>query len=108
MIRKIFIMSVNPGQETEHERRHQPIWDDLAATLREHGVRHYTIHIDESSHQLIAVADIEDEAKWAAIAATEVCQRWWRYMSEIMPSNPDHSPIARELREVFCLGESVS
>jgi L-rhamnose mutarotase len=24
-------------------------------------------------------------------------------MSELMPSNPDHSPVARDLREVFRL-----
>ncbi len=106
MIRKVFIMSVNPGQEAEYERRHRPIWDDLAATLREHGVRHYTIHLDEPTNQLIAVADIEDEAKWNAIAQTEVCQRWWKHMTDVMPTNPDHSPIDRELREVFCLSDN--
>jgi L-rhamnose mutarotase len=30
-----------------------------------------------------------------------VCRRWWRYMRELMPVNPDDSPISRELREVF-------
>ena len=28
-------------------------------------------------------------------------RRWWRHMREIMPSNPDDSPVSRELREVF-------
>jgi len=30
-----------------------------------------------------------------------VCQRWWRHMRDLMPSNPDNSPVALELREVF-------
>ena len=56
------------------------------------------------TRQLFAYVEIEDEARWAAIAKTEVCQRWWKHMGDLMPSNPDHSPVARELKEVFHLG----
>ena len=45
----------------------------------------------------------EDEARWEAIARTEVCRKWWRHMSDIMPSNPDASPVSEDLREVFHL-----
>jgi L-rhamnose mutarotase len=45
--------------------------------------------------------EFENEEKWNAVASTEVCQRWWSYMKEIMPSNPDHSPISIELKEIF-------
>ena len=47
--------------------------------------------------------EVEDEARWAAIADTDVCRRWWRFMRDIMPSNPDASPVSRDLREVFHL-----
>jgi len=57
--------------------------------------------LDPESSQLFAYAEIEDEAQWEAIALTEVCRRWWGYMQEIMPSNPDHSPVSKDLREVF-------
>ncbi|MFA6959183.1 MAG: L-rhamnose mutarotase [Opitutaceae bacterium] len=67
-------MSVNLGAEQAYERRHRP-----------------------------AYAEIEDEARWAAIAATPECQKWWRHMGDIMPSNPDHSPVSRDLRELFHL-----
>jgi L-rhamnose mutarotase len=30
-----------------------------------------------------------------------VCQRWWKYMREVMPANPDNSPVSTELKEVF-------
>ena len=33
MIRKAFRMSVNEGQETEYERRHNPIWQELTDTV---------------------------------------------------------------------------
>ena len=38
MIRKAFRMSVHKGQEAEYERRHNPVWQDLADTLAAHGV----------------------------------------------------------------------
>lgn len=101
MIRKAFVMSVNPGSEAEYERRHNPIWPELEAVLKQHGVLNYSIFLHPETRQLFGYAEIEDEARWNAIAQTPVCRRWWTHMKEIMPSNPDHSPVARELREVF-------
>ena len=94
-------MAVHPGQEAEYARRHQPIWEELERTLIAHGVRTYTIFLVPGSRDLFAYVEVEDEARWAAIAATDVCRRWWRYMREVMPANPDDSPVARELRDVF-------
>ena len=100
-IRKAFRMSVNAGQEAEYERRHNPIWRELEETLVRHGVRSYSIFLDPATRDLFAYAEIESEERWAAIASTEVCRRWWRHMKEVMPANPDDSPVSSELREVF-------
>jgi L-rhamnose mutarotase len=101
MIRKSFLMSVNPGSEEEYERRHRPIWPELEQTLKEHGAHSYSIFLDAETRQLFGYVEIEDEERWNAIANTPICRKWWAHMKEIMPSNPDNSPIARELREVF-------
>ncbi len=101
MIRKAFIMTVRPGREAEYQRRHSPIWPELEAVLKDHGVTSYSIFLDPASRQLFAYAEIEDEARWQSIAQTEVCRRWWTSMRELMPTNPDHSPVAVELKEVF-------
>ncbi|MCU0792658.1 MAG: L-rhamnose mutarotase [Opitutaceae bacterium] len=103
MIRKTFVMSVHPGHEAEYERRHSPIWDELAAVLRAHGVHNYSIHLLPETRQLFGYAEIEDEARWQAIAQTEVCRRWWKYMADVMPANPDSSPVSAPLKEVFHL-----
>ena len=103
MIRKAFVMSVNPGSEIEYERRHRPIWPELEKVLKEHGVHNYSIFLHAETRQLFAYAEIEDESRWAAIARTPACQRWWVHMGDVMPSNPDHSPVAQEIREVFHL-----
>ena len=106
MIRKAFRMSVDPGRQKEYERRHRPIWPELEQTLLDHGVLRYSIFLDSETNDLFACAEIEDEARWQAIASTDVCRRWWRHMREIMPSNPDDSPVSRELREVFHIARS--
>ncbi len=103
MIRKAFVMSVNAGQEKEYARRHQPIWAELAATLQAHGAHNYSIFLDPATRQLFGYVEIESEERWNAVARTEVCQRWWKHMREVMPSNPDHSPVSQELTEVFHL-----
>lgn len=103
MIRKAFVMSVNPGQEKEYERRHRPIWPELEAILKKHGAHKYSIFLHAETRQLFAYVEIENEAQWQAIAQTPECQKWWRHMGDIMPSNPDHSPKAVALREVFHL-----
>jgi L-rhamnose mutarotase len=103
MIRKAFVMSVHAGQEAEYARRHHPIWEELATVLRAHGVRSYSIFLHHETRQLFAYAEIEDEARWNAIAQTDVCQRWWRHMAEVMPANADQSPVSHVLKEVFYL-----
>jgi L-rhamnose mutarotase len=103
VIRKAFRMTVDRGQEAEYERRHRPIWRELAAVLLQHGVHTYSIYLDSDSNALFGYVEYADEAAWQAIAQTEVCRRWWRHMREIMPANPDDSPVSRELREVFHL-----
>jgi L-rhamnose mutarotase len=103
MIRKSFVMSVHAGCEAEYARRHQPIWEELAAVLREHGVHNYSIFLHPGTRQLFGYAEIEDEARWHAIGQTPICQKWWKYMGDLMPSNSDHSPVAAGLAEVFHL-----
>jgi len=103
MIRKAFRMAVNPGHHEEYERRHSPIWSELAQVLTEHGAHRYSIFLDESDGSLFGYVEIEDEARWNAIADTPACRRWWTYMSDIMPVNDDNSPRSVALREVFHL-----
>ena len=103
VIRKAFRMSVDPGRQAEYVRRHNPIWEDLERVLLQHGVITYSIFLDPATSDLFAYAEIESEERWAAIAATDVCRRWWHTMREIMPSNADESPMSRDLREVFHL-----
>ncbi len=103
MIRKAFVMAVNAGAEAEYAQRHNPIWSELAAVLEANGAHNYTIFLHPETRQLFGYVEVEDEERWAAIARTDVCRRWWIHMGDIMPTNADHSPRSRELKEVFHL-----
>ncbi len=100
-MRKAFRMSVNAGAEEEYERRHNPIWKELEEVLLAHGVHTYSIFLDPATRDLFGYVEIESEERWTRVAETDVCQRWWRHMRDLMPANADFSPISRDLREVF-------
>lgn len=103
MIRKAFVMQVNPDAHAEYQRRHSPIWPELEAELKAHGAHNYSIFLDEKRNLLFGFVEVESEARWNAIAETDVCQRWWKHMGDVMPSNPDYSPVSDDLKEVFYL-----
>ena len=103
VLRKAFVMSVHAGREKEYEKRHNPVWREMLETLKAHGVHNYSIFLHPQTRQLFGYVEIEDEARWKAIASTPVCQKWWKYMGDIMPSNPDNSPVSADLQEVFHL-----
>jgi len=103
MKRIAFTMTLRPGAQAEYVRRHNPIWPELQQVLKAHGVSHYSIFLEPQTDRLFAYAVIESEEQWQQIANTEACRRWWAHMEELMLTNPDDSPVALELAEVFHL-----
>jgi len=103
MIRKAYIMTLRPGCEAEYERRHNPIWPELETVLKDHGVWTYSIFLNRENSQLLAYVEIESETTWRQIAGTEICQKWWAHMKDLMLTNDDNSPIVTDLNEVFYL-----
>jgi L-rhamnose mutarotase len=99
MLRKAFLMMLKPGSRDEYERRHNPIWPELQQILKQHGVHNYSIFL--SDERLFAYVEIESEHLWQRIASTEVCQRWWAHMKDLMLTNEDNSPLSVELKELF-------
>lgn len=93
MIRKVFVVQVNADAHAEYQRRHNPIWPELEAVLKEHGAHNYAIYLDQQRSLLFATIEIESEARWNVIVETDVCQRWWQHMRDVMPANSDYSPV---------------
>ena len=48
-------MKLNPGMKAEYIRRHDEIWPELVALLKDAGVSDYSIHLDEETNTLFGV-----------------------------------------------------
>ena len=44
-----FKMRFNPGMAAEYKRRHDAIWPELVALLRDAGISDYSIRLDEET-----------------------------------------------------------
>ena len=71
------------------------------ATLEQDG--NYSIFLDEKANILYGYIELSDPQRWSESAETEICRKWWEYMADIMETNPDNSPVAMDLKEVFHL-----
>jgi len=103
MIRKAAAMKVFPGCHEEYRKRHDELWPEMKEMLIQHGMITYSIFLEEATDTLFAYLEIADEALWAKTADTAICRKWWDYMKDIMETREDHSPVSRELKEVFFL-----
>jgi len=103
MKHQAFKMKLKPGFAAEYRRRHDAIWPELAALLRQHGISDYSIFLDEETLTLFAVQKLDEATSQAGLPQHPVMRRWWDYMADIMETNPDHSPVATELPQVFHL-----
>lgn len=103
MPRIAFKMQLHPGQTEEYKRRHDEIWPELVALLRETGISDYSIFLDEETLALFGVLQIAEPTRLDELPKHPVMQLWWAHMADIMATNPDHSPVSVPLKEVFYL-----
>jgi L-rhamnose mutarotase len=98
-----FAMRLKPGQAAEYERRHNAIWPELVALLKQAGISDYSIFLDEATGTLFAVLRRSEDHRMDRLPEEEVMQRWWAWMAELMATNTDQSPVTVPLRRVFHL-----
>ena len=96
-------MQLHRGQAEEYKRRHDELWDELRDLLKSVGIQDYSIFLDEETYALFGVLTIENPALLDELPKHKIMQKWWKYMSDIMESNKDNSPVAVSLKEVFYL-----
>ena len=98
-----FRMTLNPGQAAEYERRHDAVFPELVAVLKEAGISDYTIWLDPETNHLFATLLRPADHGMDALTATEVVRRWWAHMADIMETHPDDEPVQVPLARVFHL-----
>ncbi len=101
MYRIALKMKLHKGFEAEYQKRHNAIWPELQALLKESGIAEYSIFLEEATGSLFGYLRIADKAAMEALPQQPVMQRWWHYMKDIMEVNDDASPVSIPLKEVF-------
>ena len=96
-----FKMRLNPGCENLYRKRHDEIWPELVALLKEAGVSDYSIHLDEETGILFGVLWRGDTHAMDALPDHLVMQRWWAHMADIMQAHPSNEPVALPLKPMF-------
>jgi len=103
MPRYAFRMMLNPGAAEEYRRRHDAIWPELIALLRDAGVSDYSIHLDPETGALFGMLTRPEDHGMDDLPAHPVMRRWWAHMADLMQTHPDDAPVAVPLVPMFHL-----
>ena len=96
-----FKMKMLPGFKEAYKKRHGQIWPELVRLLKNEGIGNYSIFLDEDTNTLFAYQEQIGESSSQDLGNTEIVQKWWKYMADIMETNPDNSPVTIPLEQVF-------
>src|SRR5688572_5029313 len=103
MHRIAFKMQLFKGFEEEYKKRHDELWPELQTLLKSAGISEYSIFLDETTNDLFGFMKAANPTSLDDLPNHPVMQRWWKFMGDIMASNPDNSPVSVPLKEVFYL-----
>jgi L-rhamnose mutarotase len=101
MLRVAFKMKLLPGKREEYIKRHNQIWPELAELLKTNGISDYSIFLDEETNTPFGVQKTKKNEGSQELGNTEIVKKWWKFMADIMETNPDNSPVTIPLEEVF-------
>ena len=96
-------MQLFKGCAEEYKKRHDELWPELQSLLKGSGISEYSIFLDQATGALFGLLQIEDPSMMAKLPIEPIMQRWWDYMSDLMETNADKSPVSIPLDEVFYL-----
>ena len=96
-----FKMKLKPDFKEEYIKRHNEIWPELVKLLRSEGIGNYSIFLDEETSTLFAYQEQTGDSSSQDLGSTGIVKKWWKYMADIMETNPDNSPVTVPLEQVF-------
>lgn len=103
MERYCFTFELKPGAEAEYKRRHDEIWPEMLAALKESGIHNYTLF--RRGLLVIGYAECEPTAKeaFARMGATDVDARWSRWFEDVIARRVEADGAAMVAEEVWHL-----
>ena len=103
MKRYAFLMKIKPELRTEYEKAHDEIWPDMAAAIRDAGIRNYSIYFQPDGTLFAYLECADPEAAFAKLGKTEVNARWQTAMDRFFVKKDPSTvgPDVVEIEEVF-------
>lgn len=95
---------IKPGMQAEYKRRHDEIWPELKALLKEAGIGNYTIWSD--GDVLFGYYECEKGIAFAekTQAQSPVVDRWNEYMQDVLELEMDPETGAQpKMQQMFFL-----
>lgn len=95
-------MYLKPGKVEEYKKRHDELWPEMRALLKEAGIVAYHIYHDPETNCLFAIQETLGSDS-QSLRENPIVQKWWKYMSDLMETHQDYSPHQMDLKKVFSL-----
>ena len=103
MPRVCFTLRVAPDRLDEYRRRHAEVWPEMRDALRAAGWRDYSLVLREDGLLIGYLVTDDFAAAQAAMAATEVNDRWQREMAPFFLDTDRADAAMTPIPEVFHL-----
>ena len=97
----MFKMKLLPGFKNEYKKRHDEIWPERMELLKRSGISDYSISLDEETNILFGCYRLAEINKVDDLPNTEIMQKWWSYMADIMETHPNKEPVSTGLIPIF-------
>ena len=92
MPRVCFLLRVKTSRLAEYRRRHEAVWPDMLAALRDTGWRNYSLFLRPDG-LLVGYFETDDvDAALAGMAATDVNARWQAEMAPFFENLDGRAP----------------
>ena len=107
MPRVCFTLQVDPARLDEYRERHEAVWPEMLAALRDAGWHDYSLFL-RGDGLLVGYLVTEDfDAAQAAVAATDVSRRWEDEMAGFFIRRRRGDEAKYVLTEVFNLDDQL-
>jgi L-rhamnose mutarotase len=102
-MRFCFTFEIQPGTEAEYKRRHDEIWPELVAVIKDAGVSNYSLF--RRGTQVTAYCECEPDVAtaFAKIGESEANARWSEYFEDVIVSLTDENGELFVAQEVWHL-----
>ena len=106
MKRLAFKVELKEGYFIEYKKRHDETWPELSILLSNAGIVNYSVNVDWETNILFAFQKPIESGEATGsqnLGSTEIIQKWWKYLADLIETNSDYSPVSVPLVEVFYL-----